>query len=680
MKLARIHIQNYRSIVDGGAVEIEPYVTVVIGRNEQGKTDFLKAVKAFNADQQFTPGDLPNHLRPTLEDRKADEIPIVALWFHLEPQDHQRLKGAVEGVESALELKCVKYYGNSYAFWVVTTLGEQPLRYAPPDLSGALTQIRNAAQELQTRLHAHAQRLPDFGANADKIEQLTAGLRDANFSDLAEVDNVIRTFTTSVKTLTGQDQPILDDIAAASSELEKAREAIRAAFQADASRLLKQCLPHFVLHSTKADHIPNEVSVADFVKDPDSTSKGMANLCRAAGLSVQKVRELAATTDTTQREAYEDHYKANISGGLNEFWTQTEYHVHFRIDKERLSVSISDGTYAQRIPPSDRSEGFQWYLSFYATLLNDVGVSNETILLLDNPGLELHLDGQRDIKRFLEEKVSLNSQVVYVTHSPAMIDPFNLRQVRTVELLPSQNGTKVRKFAFAGGANSDLLEPVRSAIGMSLVSSLVLNEWNVLVEGAADKPIVEGVFVSHYNDLQKKVLVNGSLAESKDAFLVQFYHRTGLPYVVLLDADSGGRDLFSELVASSIPKERIVRLEEVFREKTGDFAIEDILSQEFYHAAVTKAYPANPVDRPTGTEKKRAKLYEETFKANYQIGFSKRRVADMVKKLLEERQEDEDTRSALGTLSTAIIEKLRAQVSERAASESQTEPAPDVPV
>ena len=105
--------------------------------------------------------------------------------------------------------------------------------------------------------------------------------------------------------------------------------------------------------------------------------------------------------------------------------------------------------------------GSNWYLSFYSTLLNDVGVSNQTVLLLDNPGLELHVDGQRDIKRFLEEKVSLNSQVLYVTHSPAMIDPFNLHQVRAVELLGDQQGTKVRNFAVKKGDNSDLLEPVR---------------------------------------------------------------------------------------------------------------------------------------------------------------------------------------------------------------------------
>lgn len=139
-----------------------------------------------------------------------------------------------------------------------------------------------------------------------------------------------------------------------------------------------------------------------------------------------------------------------------------------------LDDSISDGKYTQRVPPSDRSDGFQWYLSFYSTLLNDVGVSNQTVLLLDNPGLELHVDGQRDIKRFLEEKVSLNSQVLYVTHSPAMIDPFNLHQVRAVELLGDQQGTKVKNFAVKKGDNSDLLEPVRSAIGMSLVASLDL--------------------------------------------------------------------------------------------------------------------------------------------------------------------------------------------------------------
>jgi predicted ATP-dependent endonuclease of OLD family len=663
VKLAWVRVQNFRSIVDSGSVEIEEAVTVLIGKNEQGKTNFLRGVRSFNSQQKYSPSDLPNHLRPALEEKKAAEIPMVSLTFTLEPNDRKRLGSLASGLDSAAALRCTKYYDNGYQFLVVdANAAEEPLRFAPPDISEATNKIRKVVEDLKAKLIAHGKRLPPFAANQEKIEQISSGITAADFREPGQIDNIIKTFTTSLKALTGSDQPVLDDIAAATKELEAAGVSIQNAYLLDSALALRQALPSFVLHSTKADHIPNEVNVADFIADPDRTSKGMSNLCRAAGLSVQKIRELAATGDTQHRETYEDHYKGNISGGLNEFWTQAEYHVHFRIEKERLSVSISDGIYTQRVPPSDRSEGFQWYLSFYATLLNDVGASSQTVMLLDNPGLELHLDGQRDIKRFLEERVALTAQVIYVTHSPAMVEPFNLKQVRAVELHANHGGTRLRRLMAAGGGQADLLEPVRAAIGMSLVTSLVMNDWNILVEGAADRPLVEGIFFRHYKELRGKILVNGSLSESKDAFLALFYERAGLPYVVLLDADSGGRELNNELTRIGIPREKIVQLDSVFQDRKGDFAVEDVVSAVFYSKAVQAAYPANPVQQVADAGKKRATAYEETFKSVHKIGFNKRRVADAAKKLLEASAEDDDTAKNLGTLSGALIEALKKQV------------------
>ena len=118
-----------------------------------------------------------------------------------------------------------------------------------------------------------------------------------------------------------------------------------------------------------------------------------------------------------------------------------------------MFVSISDSTYSPRIPPIDRSDGFQWYLSFYAALLSEVSKAQPVIFVLDNTGLELHADGQRDIKRVLEEELPANAQVIYVTHSPAMIDPFRLDQVRCVELKADRAGTKVTKLAFKEGSD-----------------------------------------------------------------------------------------------------------------------------------------------------------------------------------------------------------------------------------
>jgi predicted ATP-dependent endonuclease of OLD family len=663
MKLKKVRVQTFRSIVDSGEVDIDEGVTVVVGKNEQGKTTFLRGIKSFNAEERFAASDFPNHLRPALEDRSPAEIPMVTLTFSLEPADRERLVSTVTQIESASAIKSTKYYDNHYEFWLVEVEGlETPLKFAPADISSPIAKIKQILGELKTKLQSHAQRLPAFAVNLEKVEQMTSAVSSADFRDPTRIEDIFKTFMTSMKALTASDKPILDDIAAATTGLEATGMLIVAAYQNDPSRNLMQSLPTFILHNTKTDQIPNEVNVEQFVANSDGVSKGMSNLCRAAGLSIQKISELTATSNTAQREAYEDHYKGAISGGINEFWTQTEYHVHFRIDKERLSVSISDGRYVQRIPPSDRSDGFQWYLSFYAALLNDVGKSNQPVLLLDNPGVELHLDGQRDIKRFLEERVALTSQVIYVTHSPAMIDAFNLRQVRTVELHGNQTGTKVNRFAVANAESADLLEPVRAAIGMSLVTSLVMNEWNILVEGAADKPIVEGIFYKHYTELAEKVLVNGSLAESKDAFLARFYDRTGLPYVILLDADSGGRELQNELIRIGIPKARIVMLKTVYPERETDFAMEDILSVDFYHKAVVAAYPSNPVDQQSGKDKKIARLYEDEFKAKYKIGFNKRRVAEAAKRLLKDGLEDEETRNSLGKLSGVLIQNLKEQI------------------
>ena len=119
MKVTKTHVQTYRSIVDSGIVDVEEGVTVIIGMNEQGKTNFLRAIKAFNSEEQFTPGDLPNHLRPSLEDSKSQEIPIISIWFALEASDKKKLAGVVHDIESVSEIKCTKHYGNNYRYWEI---------------------------------------------------------------------------------------------------------------------------------------------------------------------------------------------------------------------------------------------------------------------------------------------------------------------------------------------------------------------------------------------------------------------------------------------------------------------------------------------------------------------------------------------------------------------------------
>ena len=77
-------------------------------------------------------------------------------------------------------------------------------------------------------------------------------------------------------------------------------------------------------------------------------------------------------------------------------------------------------------------------------------------------------------------------------------------------------------------------------------------------------------------------------------------------------------------------------------------------------------YPAQTVIAPEEGRGKRTKLYELMYKTEHGIGFSKRRVGDTVKRLLGSGGGDEASLAALGQLTNAIWEKLRAQVTIQA--------------
>jgi hypothetical protein len=559
------------------------------------------------------------------------------------------------------EFVITRFYDAHYSYKARRNDGsEVEVQFTKPDISQHLESIKRSLGALEAELNTHGTRLPTFAPSVAQAMTHIQQFNGGNFSDAATIGNLVATFTTALKALPGQDQAIQNDIAQTTKDIEVAQAGIQSLLAKDPKNILHGLIPRFVFHSTSLDRIPNEVNVADFVRDPESASSGMSNLCKVAGLSTQKIQELASATETPRRESYEDHYNASISLGINEFWTQEVYHFHFRIEKEKLSVSISDGTYTRRISPSDRSDGFQWYLSFYSALLSEVSPTSPAVVLLDNPGLELHADGQRDIKRFLEEKLPATTQVLYVTHSPAMIDTFNLEQVRKVELRADMNGTKVSGLSL-GGESFDLLEPVRSAIGASLVTTLISNDFNVLVEGAADRPILEGAFAIFHGAEHARIAINGSVSET-GKFLPRFYERAGLPYVVYLDADSAGRDLKKALLEAGIPEGKIISLRDVIT-REDDFELEDIIDPALYYDAVGRTYPEDRrVPRPPDEPGKRSKRYENAYRDAHNIGFSKRRVAVTLKSMLLEGGAQRPALNDLRALVDRLWDNIQSQV------------------
>src|SRR5688500_8414016 len=90
MRLSKVRVQNYRSIIDTGEFEIERLKTILVGPNEAGKTAILQAIQQINAPEGvkgFNPlRDYPraNYTQISRGELSAEDIEVVKATFVLE--------------------------------------------------------------------------------------------------------------------------------------------------------------------------------------------------------------------------------------------------------------------------------------------------------------------------------------------------------------------------------------------------------------------------------------------------------------------------------------------------------------------------------------------------------------------------------------------------------------------
>ena len=201
MKLRAAQIQNYRSIVDSGIVYITNRVTVVIGKNEQGKTNFLKALSSFNTENKYNPNDLPNHLRASLEKKKS-EIPIVSLWLNPSESDQDTLKEIIPNINDIKEFKITRYYDGHYLYRAINSEDHEiDVKFSEPDTTSIVESIRKEAESLKMKLETHATRLATFASSKIQAENHIDQFTGSNFTDLTTIDNLLKTFLTALKGL-----------------------------------------------------------------------------------------------------------------------------------------------------------------------------------------------------------------------------------------------------------------------------------------------------------------------------------------------------------------------------------------------------------------------------------------------------------------------------------------------
>ena len=321
-------------------------------------------------------------------------------------------------------------------------------------------------------------------------------------------------------------------------------------------------------------------------------------LFQHVGLEVDKLLQL----DPTQQNKAADELKRfaderailmssasnEMTKKFSEWWEQRIHRFRYRTDGPFFRVWVSDDLDSSEIELDQRSAGMQYFFSFYLVFLEEAkGAYNNSILLLDEAGLQLHGTAQQKIVKFLEN-LSRENQLFYTTHSPFMIDGDNLERIRVVYEDKINGTTKISSNVWP--QDKDSLFPLQAALGYSIAQTLFYSKRQLVVEGITDYFILKAMN-GLLSDLKKEKLREDAIivpsgGVSKLMPLAAMLKGQNVEIRVLLDGDDPGIKKGEEI------KNRLL-IESFFvssytNGKGTD--IEDMFPQEIYVDAVKKAY------------------------------------------------------------------------------------------
>jgi hypothetical protein len=150
---------------------------------------------------------------------------------------------------------------------------------------------------------------------------------------------------------------------------------------------------------------------------------------------------------------------------------------------DQLGILLID-QHKGHTPLGSRGAGVRRLMNITGALLRISPESGHTVVLYDEPETSLHADAQHMLRRLLEALGALPTvQVVYTTHSPAMINTLRPHSIRVLERRRvNDKATSI----FVNQALAENYSLVRSSLGISPADSLLYSPITIVVEGPTE--------------------------------------------------------------------------------------------------------------------------------------------------------------------------------------------------
>ncbi len=457
MKLDRINIKNFRSI-ENITIELNPPCRVLVGINESGKTNILKALAMIDKKNSSTNEDV----REPLPSEKLIDEAYIRFVFKLNSNE-------VDQFYKNINAKILSKNKNQPIIFIHNRKNNLK-KFCIEKNEGLFTVdvLKQSKSSTFWALENNCKIIGNWKKPKDNIV-------DPNI----DLGNGEKTLITKFLIINHDDYPNVK-----AEDLEEiSPEYLNEIIGKEIASFVEVNLPKVIFWEYDENNLlPPTVNLDNFAANPDSCVP-LKNMFILAG------------EEDIQRAV--SNAKSKSINGIRNLLNRIAKHttVHFRnVWREYKNIEFALEPNSTNIDIfvreknlwrfSQRSDGFKRFITFL--LLISVTVKSKklknSLLLIDEPDISLHPSG---IKYLRDEliKISHNDNiVVYSTHSIFMIDGDNINR----HIIVKKNNEKT-DIKDADDSNISEEEVLYNALGYSVFETL--NKKNIIFEGWRDKKL-----------------------------------------------------------------------------------------------------------------------------------------------------------------------------------------------
>lgn len=588
MRLKEARVQKYRSVHDSGWFEVDANKAIFVGPNEAGKTAILQALQQLNPPKGVKGLD-------ALRDYPRAEYNEITIG-KVDPAEVKVVEGRFSLEDADKELIPEEFHDCTYLLWrnlnnkAYHTLENAPARPTYSTLKKDL--LRMAA-------HMDTQADPESKPVSEALAKITAGWTDSYYITTEKAQKLSAWLEQNI-------HHVDESNSAEEARYNKISEMLAGSkIHDEVLGILDNRSPVFVLFSNyfrvkplvHLEHLATRLESG--VLDDEYYDYGNKCLLQLLGFSARELSDLGKASEPTANDPealqkYRDQldkrsYQLNaasvrLTEEIRNVWAPDSG----RDEADRLRVS-ADGQYLKVVVEDDlgveieldqRSEGFQWLVSFFVVFFAEAADKHQNaILLLDEPGLSLHGLKQREFRKTIS-RLATSNQTLYSTHSPFLVGSDELDIVKVVEMKDRSVGTRIHTTVTASDAAG--LLPLQEALGYDLAQSLFGQQRNLVLEGLTDYWYVDAMSEllnsERANGLKKNVALVPASSASKVVYFATILHAQNLKVAALLDSDSAGESAANQdTLVHTLGQRAILRTKDVYVGNVGKPEVEDLL-------------------------------------------------------------------------------------------------------